>query len=350
MSVAVLLSGGVDSSVALHLLSEQKAAGVRAFYLKIWLQEELEALGDCPWQEDLTYARKVCEMAGVPLEVVPLQRQYEQRVVSYTVAELRAGRTPSADLLCNERIKFGAFLDSIDSDIDTIASGHYAQVWREGSLHRLARSPDPIKDQTYFLARLSQQQLQRCCFPLGPLTKSQVRQEAQARQLPNRHRPDSQGICFLGKIPVDDFIRHHLGENPGIIREKRSGKVLGEHRGYWFHTIGQRKGLGLSGGPWFVVSKDIDKNELLVTHKRDLELQSRSTFTVSGLHWIAAPPEKEELFVKLRHGPSLTACRLASTGPNGMVELAAADSGIAPGQFAVFYQGQECLGSGAITG
>ncbi len=345
----MLLSGGVDSSVALHLLRERRPKELRAFYLKIWLQEELEDLGDCPWQEDLHYARQVCEMAGVPLEVVPLQREYEQHVVSYTVAELRAGRTPSADLLCNERIKFGAFFDAIDTNFKRVASGHYAQTSTKEGLCQLSRSPDPVKDQTYFLSRLSQQQLARCWFPLGHLTKAQVRNEAEERGLPNRNRPDSQGICFLGKIPFDQFIRHHLGELPGVIREGNSGKVLGEHRGYWFHTIGQRKGLGLSGGPWFVVGKDVEKNEILVTHKRELEVESRSTFAVEELHWIAAPPKQQDLEVKLRHGPNLLPCQLTTDGGEGEVELSRPDSGIAPGQFAVFYHQETCLGSGVIS-
>ncbi len=362
MRVAMLLSGGVDSSVALRLLLEEPQLDVQAFYLKIWLEDELAFLGDCPWEEDLRYARAVCEQAGVPLHVVPMQREYQQRIVAYTLDELRAGRTPSSDVLCNRRIKFGTFLEHVDAlatsesegAFESVASGHYAQLWLDpaGSVH-LLRSPDPIKDQTYFLSRLTQAQLQRCRFPLGPYTKAEVRRLAANYDLPNQERPDSQGICFLGQIPFDDFVRHHLGERPGEIRELETGRVLGEHRGYWFATIGQRRGLGLSGGPWYVVRKDVDANVLWVSHREHLQDVERSEFEIDDLHWLGSSPPKleEQLHVKLRHGPQLLPCSLrASDAPGRLrVLLETSDPGIAEGQFAVFYADEECLGAGVVA-
>ncbi len=206
MKIAVLLSGGVDSSVALRLVKQAGHRDIAAFYLKIWLEDELAYLGNCPWEEDLKYTRAVCEQAGVPLNVVSLQTEYQERVVSAAVEELRAGRTPSPDIWCNQRIKFGLFCEKIDPGFDKIVSGHYAQVEERGVLRLLKRSPDPVKDQTYFLCALNQKQLGRLWFPIGHLRKDGVRRLAREYDLPNRDRKDSQGICFLGKIFL---VLHH---------------------------------------------------------------------------------------------------------------------------------------------
>ncbi len=349
MKVAVLLSGGVDSSVALNLALQQGAQNVTAFYLKIWLEDELQYLGDCPWEEDLRFARAVCEKAGVDLQVVPLQEQYYQKVVEHTIAELKSGRTPSPDILCNQRIKFGEFMNSIDAGFDKIVSGHYAQIERKDDRYFLKRSPDPVKDQTYFLSYLSQRQLARAWFPIGGLHKTQVRQLAEKFDLPNKSRKDSQGICFLGKIKYPEFVKFHLGERSGDIVELGTNRVLGRHNGFWFHTIGQRQGLGLSGGPWFVVEKDCKKNIVYVVHKNDYHRQARKNLLVGGINWIPSPPDKTQLSTKLRHGPRLETCSIELTGQNRVaVVLENADQGIAPGQYAIFYDGDYCLGGGVI--
>ena len=349
METAVLLSGGVDSSVALHELVEH-GVHVRAFYLKIWLEDELAYLGSCPWEEDLEYARAVCDPLGVPIEVVPLQREYHERVVSYTVAELRSGQTPSPDVFCNQRIKFGAFFDAVDPSFERVASGHYARVERDGSRLRLRRSPDPVKDQTYFLSRLTRSQLERAEFPIGHLTKEEVRKRAAVANLATSRRKDSQGLCFLGKISFRDFVKHHLGERPGEIRDIAEGRRLGEHRGYWFHTIGQRRGLGLHGGPWYVVAKDIEENVVWVTHEATRLEHARDRFRVGSLHWIDGAPKTRELGVKIRHTDRVEVCHVTSLSLGLLeVELEARDSGVAPGQFAVFYEGDICLGSGVIA-
>jgi len=353
--VAVLVSGGVDSSVALARLAERGEHELTAFYLKIWLEDELAALGgQCPWDEDLRYVRAVCEPLGVPVEVVPLQRAYHERVVARAVAELEAGRTPSPDVYCNLEIKFGAFLDVIDAvgdGFDRVASGHYARVHRSGGLARLMRAPDPVKDQTYFLSRLRQGQLARLMFPIGDLDKREVRARAQRLGLATRDRPDSQGICFLGRVPYPEFVRSYLGDRPGDIVDIDSGRVLGRHRGLWFHTIGQRKGLGLGGGPWFVVEKDLGERRLLVAHADRVASRQRASFEVDDVHWIAeAPDPGDALHAKLRHGPALTPCHLApGPGRRLAVTLERPDQGVASGQVAVFYRGEECLGSGLIA-
>jgi tRNA (5-methylaminomethyl-2-thiouridylate)-methyltransferase len=401
MNVAVLLSGGVDSSVALRLLQEQTKypiTSITAFYLKIWLEDEVSYLGSCPWEDDLHYARQVCEQAGVPLEVVPLQTEYYNRVVEYALAELRLGRTPSPDIFCNQRIKFGAFYHRVGREFDLVVSGHYAhtETSTDGLTH-LLRAPDPVKDQSYFLSHLSQDQVAKLYFPLGNLQKNQVRELAQAYDLPNKDRRDSQGICFLGNIKYPDFVRHYLGEQPGEIRDLTTGKVLGAHKGFWFHTIGQRSGLGLGNGPWYVVHKEPKENVVFVSHQDHLPKYVKREFEISDLTWITGtdpatnlpkglnPSTLEELnhglTVKLRHGPELTPAQVrwadtegdfkreySSTAehettnqilapnqtqttpvnPTLVVTLEEPDQGVAPGQFTVLYRGRECIGSGKI--
>ena len=264
--VAVLLSGGVDSSVALRLLQEQ-GHRCRAFYLRIWLEDEQAeaAKGACPWEEDWEYASAVCAQAGVPLEAVSLQQEYQQEVVGYLVAEAEAGRTPNPDIMCNTRVKFGAFQRHVGRHFSAVASGHYARVApAPPAPHTPAPSPSPgaaaavavaapvqllraadaHKDQTYFLSQLRQEQLSNVMFPVGELTKPQVRETARRFALPNRERKDSQGICFLGKVDYGEFLRQHLGERPGAVLEHETRVQIGTHHGLWFHTVGQRKGLG----------------------------------------------------------------------------------------------------------
>ena len=351
MKIAVLLSGGVDSSVALRLLQEE-GHDLCAFYLKVWLEDELAHLGHCPWKEDLGYARAVCEPAGVPLEVVPLQREYHQRVVEHALAELGAGRTPSPDVFCNRHVKFGAFFDHVAGrGFERIASGHYARTAVVEDGVELLQGVDPVKDQTYFLYRLDQDQLRRCRFPIGDLPKSEVRRLARDLGLANRDRKDSQGICFLGKIAYDDFLLATLGERPGEIRDIDGGRRLGEHRGLWFHTIGQRRGLGLGGGPWYVVDKDLDDNVVWVAHGEALPDHGGDRFRLADVHWILRPPQQPRLRVKLRHSPQTYACELAepeAAAPE--VRLDEPQPGIADGQSAVFYDdGDRCLGGGTIV-
>lgn len=349
MRIAMLISGGVDSSVALRLLQEA-GHDISAFYMKIWLEDELAFLGECPWEEDLSYVRAVCETAGVPLQVVPFQKEYWERVVATTLTEVRAGRTPNPDMLCNSRIKFGAFFDAVGKNFDKIATGHYAQTEDRNGKTWLKMSPDRLKDQTYFLSQLSQPQVSHACFPIGNLQKSDVRVLAEKYHLPNANRKDSQGICFLGKIAFDGFLEYHLGKQVGDILDWKTGKKLGEHQGFWYYTIGQRQGIGLSGGPWYVVEKRPETNEIFVSNYYRSEGMLRNRFEIASLNWIVGKPLRRNLQVKIRHGEKLLKARLIMHRDGGVAAcLDEPEKGIAPGQYAVFYDNGYCLGGGVIA-
>lgn len=349
--IAVLVSGGVDSSVALALL---KKAGfdVTAFYIKIWLEEDLAFLGDCPWEEDLGYVRAVTDQLGVPLEIVPLQKEYWEHVVAAAISEVKAGRTPNPDMLCNARIKFGAFRDSIGAKYTQVATGHYAKVEERGGKFYLKKTADAVKDQTYFLSQLSKVQLSRALFPIGQYTKPEVRSLADMFKLPNAKRRDSQGICFLGKIPFNAFLRHHLGTKKGQLVEFETGNVKGEHDGFWYFTIGQREGIGLSGGPWYVVGKNAAANAVYISHAVHRAQRALDRFHVTALNWFNEKPEDgTELSVKLRHGPKEYQCQVQWSNEETLEVFLQkeTDAGVASGQYAVFYRGEYCLGGGVIS-
>ncbi len=344
MKIAVLVSGGVDSSVALRLLKEQ-GYNVTAFYLKIWLEDELAFLGSCPWQEDLEYAQKVCKQAGVELKIISFQEAYHKTVVAYAIEQVKQGLTPNPDMLCNTMIKFGAFYDAVGKEYDKIATGHYAQVIEKDGIFYLHQTPDAIKDQTYFLARLSQDQLSRVMFPIGEYRKEEVRALAHKFDLPTKNRKDSQGLCFLGKIKFSEFIKEHVGTKEGPIIELETGKQWGTHEGFWFYTVGQRKGIKLSHGPWYVVGKDVAKNIVYISKDYYSDDKKRDTFTISTPNWFAgSAPHKKQLKVKIRHGAQSYDAQLQDL----QVTLSERDQGLAPGQFAVFYDGETCLGCGVI--
>ncbi len=350
MKIAVLLSGGVDSSVALHLLKRDKKNEITAFYLKIWLEDELAFLGDCPWETDLKFAREVCSNIGAPLEILPFQSQYQNAIVDYTLSELRAGRTPSPDILCNQNIKFGEFYQEIDDAYSKVATGHYAQIDENDGVYMLKCCPDSVKDQTYFLSSLNQNQLSRALFPIGSMLKEDVRSLARELDLPNQDRKDSQGLCFLGKIKYNEFVKFHLGNQIGDIIEIESDRILGNHNGYWYYTIGQRQGLGLSGGPWYVVRKDIENNVIYVSHQENFVDKARNEFYVRNVHWIAGEPKRANLKLKLRHGPEFIDCIIEPDHDHHrfLVKMTKEDSGVASGQSAIFYENNYCLGRGII--
>ncbi len=346
MRIAVLLSGGVDSSVALNLLKEQ-GHDVTAFYLKIWLEDELAFLGDCPWEQDLSYARAVCEKLDIPLNIVPLQKEYKDTIIKYTIDQVQKGLTPNPDMLCNTFIKFGAFYDAVGKDFDKIATGHYAGITQEDGVYYLKQTPDVVKDQTYFLARLTQEQLSRVLFPLGDYTKEQVRQLAQKFDLPNKERKDSQGLCFLGKISFRDFIKAHAGTKKGDLVVFETNEKVGEHEGFWFYTLGQRQGIGLSHGPWYVVKKDPQTNIVYISNEYYDPAKKRDTFYLTDCMWNDVPV-KGKASLKLRHGQHIHTATVFHEDDQTKVVLEDQDQGIAPGQFAVFYGNGLCLGSGVI--
>lgn len=347
MKVAVLVSGGVDSSVALALLKEQ-GHDVTAFYLKIWLEDEMSFLGDCPWNEDLTFVQAVCKQLDVPLTILSLQKEYHERVVKYAIDEVKAGRTPNPDIFCNSMIKFGAFYEQVGHQYDAIATGHYADTVKKDGTVFLKLTPDAIKDQTYFLARLSQEQLQKVIFPIGKFTKAQVRELAQKYNLANKERKDSQGLCFLGKIKYRDFIKEHVGTQTGPLVVYETGEKKAEHEGFWFYTIGQRQGIRLSHGPWYVVKKDVTTNTVYISNQYYDSQKVRNTFSMTDILGTVVAGESYD--VKLRHGEHMHKATVTSYNNEiATCALQESDQGIAAGQCAVFYCEGLVVASGVIS-
>lgn len=353
MNIAVLLSGGVDSSVVVHLLCEQ---GYKPdlFYIRIG-RDDAEYM-DCSAEEDIELATAIACKYGLSLDVVDLHKEYWESVAAYAIHKIRKGLTPNPDVMCNKLIKFGCFEQRVGKDFDFTATGHYATtVHRDGKVW-LGTAKDPVKDQTDFLAQVDYLQVSKLMFPIGGLMKQEVREIARNAGLASAHRKDSQGICFLGKINYNDFVRRFLGEKEGWIVELETGKRLGTHRGYWFHTIGQRKGLGLSGGPWFVVKKDIQENVICVSHGYGVETQYGNEFRINDFHFITdnlwQSKEEVDITFKIRHTPGFTKGKLVQEGENRFRILSAEKlQGIAPGQFGVIYDenAEICVGSGEIV-
>ena len=354
MRIAVLISGGVDSAVVVHRPKEE-GHDLNLFYIRIGIDN---GEGDCSAEEDIEMCTLIARRYGLPLEVVSLHEEYWENVMQYALRTVKAGLTPNPDMMCNKMIKFGFFEQRWGKDFDITATGHYASTDFVDGVKYLATAVDPVKDQTDFLAQISYDQLKHLMFPLGELPKSSVREIAMEAKLPNAYRKDSQGICFLGKINYNDFIRRHLGEKKGNIIELETGKKLGTHNGIWFHTIGQRKGLGLSGGPWYVVKKNIQDNVIYVSNGYDTEKQYGRILHLDEMHFISGNPwegvtEPVEIMFKNRHTPDFIKARFTRLGEREYVIESERDvQGIAPGQFAVIYDatGHLCYGSGVITG
>ena len=359
--IAVLLSGGVDSSVVVYELARQGLTP-DCFYIKIGSTADADDW-DCSMEEDVEMATQVARKYGCRIEVVDCHREYWEQVTRYTMDKVRAGLTPNPDVMCNRLIKFGAFDDKRGHDYDIIATGHYAQTEVEivnrklsnSKLKWLCTAPDPVKDQTDFLAQIADWQLQKAVFPIGHYVKDEVRRIAEREHLVSARRKDSQGICFLGKIDYNEYLRRFLGEMAGDVVEIETGRKVGTHRGHWFHTIGQRKGLGLGGGPWFVVKKDVEQNILYVSHGYNPDKVYCSDFCVRDFHSLngAMPPTADAgaVTIKIRHTPEWHAATLRQVAENSYaVHTAIPLHGVAPGQFCVVYDAQHhrCYGSGEI--
>ena len=354
MNIAALVSGGVDSSVVVHQLKEM-GYDPTIFYIRIGMEDENGYMG-CTAEEDIEITSFVAKKYGLKMETVSLQKEYWDNVVEYVIRTVRNGLTPNPDVMCNRLIKFGSFIDKYGYEFDKIATGHYAQTYFENGKHYLGTALDPVKDQTDFLAQITYSQVSRLMFPIGHLMKSQVREIAVSQNLPSASRKDSQGICFLGKINYNDFIKRYLGEKEGKIIEKETGKILGSHRGFWFHTIGQRKGLGLGGGPWYVVAKDSAENIVYVSQGYDVETQYGKTVPLDDFNFITENPwgdftDPVDITFKIRHTPEFTKGKLFNEG-NGSYRIESEDKiqGIAPGQYGVIYDPAHriCYGSGVI--
>ncbi|MDE5976426.1 MAG: tRNA 2-thiouridine(34) synthase MnmA, partial [Muribaculaceae bacterium] len=281
-------------------------------------------------------------------------------VMKYTLQTVKEGLTPHPDIMCNKLIKFGFFEERWGKDFDKTATGHYASVIEKDGKYYLATAKDPVKDQTDFLAQISYDQLSHLIFPLGNLDKSEVREIALQASLPNAKRKDSQGICFLGKINYSDFIERHIGTRPGPVIDIKTGEKIGVHKGYWFYTIGQRKGLGLSGGPWFVVKKNIKDNVVYVSNGYDTTLQYGRVIHLSEENWITENPFDElpcdqssiGISFKTRHTPEFHTGVLKRDEKGELTIFSDSDvQGIAPGQYAIIYTPDKkfCLGSAMIS-
>lgn len=352
MNIATLLSGGVDSSVVVHLLKE---AGYTPtlFYIKIGMDDD--ELLHCTSEEDIEMASLIARRYGCKLEVVDLHKDYWENVVAYTIEKVKLGLTPNPDVMCNKLIKFGVFEERVGKEFDKTATGHYATTTvRDGKTY-LSTAKDPIKDQTDFLAQISSLQVSKLMFPVGSLMKNEVRAIAESANLPSAKRQDSQGICFLGKVNYNDFIGRYLGEKEGPIVEFETGKVLGKHKGYWFHTVGQRKGLGLSGGPWYVIKKDVPGNIVYASKGFDVDAQYGYEFSMRNFNFITQNEWKDasihiDVTFKIRHTPDFTKGKIIQTSTGYHLISEQKLQGIAPGQFGVVYDADSriCIGSGEI--
>lgn len=351
------MSGGVDSAVAAWLL---KRAGhhVTGVFMKNWEDDDDEQY--CSSRQDLIDAAAAADVIGIDLEAVNFAKEYKDRVFSHFLREYSAGRTPNPDVLCNAEIKFRAFLDyALAQGADALATGHYAGVRERNGVFELLKATDASKDQSYFLHQLTQEQLSRAVFPLHTISKAQVRKIAQEAGLPNFAKKDSTGICFIGERPFREFLERYLPRKPGVMRTPE-GRVLGEHQGLAFYTLGQRHGLGIggdalgSGEPWFVAQKDVRANELIVVQGRDHPLLSRKEVSVESMHWIdpaGGCSEPECTYgAKLRYRMADARCAVGTHGHNGLcLRFETPQFAPTPGQYAVLYRDDVCLGGGVIT-
>lgn len=389
--VVVGLSGGVDSSVAAHLLV-QEGHDVIGLFMRNWHDETVTLHDECPWVEDSNDAMLVADKLGIPFQVIDLSTEYKERIVDYMFAEYKAGRTPNPDVLCNREIKFDIFLKTaLGLGADYVATGHYCRketlTENESEAHRLLSGLDSNKDQSYFLCQLNQEQLSKALFPIGQLNKSEVRQIAKEQGLVTAEKKDSQGLCFIGKVSLPTFLQQKLDPKKGRIIEvpedapslshigesfanqldeasapyhfmENEGKVVGEHNGAHYFTVGQRKGLAVGGTPepLFVLATDTVNNIIYTGQGESHRGLSKQGLFIDkdDIHWIREDlrmevGEQRDYLVRIRYRQKLVAAKLYNE-PNGMyIIFEEAQKAITPGQFAAWYNGEELLGSGVIN-
>lgn len=380
--VYVGMSGGVDSSLTAALLVEQ-GYDVTGVYMKNWTQD-LPGMR-CPWADDLADAKRVAVQLGIDFKVFDFENEYRQKVVDYMIDEYKHGRTPNPDIMCNQEVKFKLFLEAaLEDGADMIATGHYARVRNQASVHsdvngfapglhgslepvqtraaeaylrdesnlggQLLQAVDGNKDQTYFLYRVTGKALEKTLFPLGEYTKPVVREMAKARGLYTAAKKDSQGICFVGQIGIREFLGQYVEQKAGAIIDKQTGKKLGQHDGAIFYTIGQRHGLDVGGGlPYYVVGKDMDKNEVYVTTNLNDDALWKPELTVVNAHWINERPQEGTYQIRVRHRAPLVNASL-SFDEKGEVKLVldSPERAVAPGQSVVIYDEAICIGGGIV--
>ncbi len=338
------MSGGVDSSVTAALLKE-RGYDVTGVYMKNWTQD-LPGM-KCPWADDLADAKRVAVQLDIPFKVFDFQKEYKQKVVDYMIEEYKAGRTPNPDIMCNQEVKFKLFLEAaLEDGADMIATGHYAST-KNGEL---LMAKDENKDQTYFLYRATGEALEKTLFPLGEFKKPEVRKMAEERGLITAKKKDSQGICFVGKVGIRDFLQQYVEAKSGKIIDKTSGKTLGVHDGAIFYTIGQRHGLDVGGGlPYYVVGKNMKKNEVYVTTDLNDETLWRKELKLTNIHWINNEPEFTRSYqVRLRHRAKLINATLRKEGKQLFAELKDPERAITAGQSAVIYDDTTVVGGGIV--
>ena len=353
--VFVAMSGGVDSSVSAALLKEQ-GYDVTGVYMKNWSGDDFGIQGDCPWQADQDDAESVCKKLGVPFRSFNFEKEYRERVVEYFFAEYKAGRTPNPDVMCNKEIKFHLFLEkAIEEGADLIATGHYVRRTKGNGVFKLLKGVDENKDQSYFLYNITQEQLSKSLFPIGHLQKSEVRELAKKFDLPVADKPDSQGICFIGEIDVQEFLRARIKPHKGDIVDIDSGKKVGEHDGVEFFTLGQREGIGVGGReePYFVVDKDGEKNILYVGMGKKHPKLFEDMVRIGNLHLINDSLSIEDLVGKdlsasARYRQKPQNCILSIDGKIITAKFNEAQRAVTPGQSLVIYDGEECLGGEVI--
>ena len=377
--VVVGLSGGVDSSVAAHIL-KQKGHHVIGLFMRNWVDDSVTLDDECPWIEDSNDALLVAEKLNIPFQVLDLSKEYQERIVDYMFSEYQSGRTPNPDILCNREIKFDIFLEAaLDLGADYVATGHYVQKkTTEDGIHHLIAGTDKTKDQSYFLCQLNQQQLSKSLFPIGNLHKSQVREIALGLGLVTATKKDSQGLCFIGKVSLPDFLQQKLKPQRGEIIEVEaswqgfespqwgnqwelrpdSGKVVGSHNGAYYFTIGQRKGLFVGGKtlPLFVIALDVKKNIVYVGQGENHPGLYRPFLKIlnSDIHWVDDKKrmnhgESRDYSVRIRYRQKLFGAKIEQTS-NGLKILSIEPmKSVAPGQFASWYDGDELVGSGIIN-
>lgn len=361
--VVVGLSGGVDSAVTAYLLKQQ-GHEVVGIFMKNW--EDDDDSEYCSSNIDFVDAAAVADVIGIEIEHVNFAADYKDRVFAEFLREYQAGRTPNPDVLCNAEIKFKAFLDhAMRLGAEKIATGHYARVRQnpDTQLFELLKGLDPSKDQSYFLHRLNQAQLSKTLFPVGELHKTEVRRIAEEIGLPNAKKKDSTGICFIGERPFREFLNRYISKEPGPILDDR-GRKLGKHEGLSFYTLGQRQGLGIGGvkdkgaargagehAPWFVARKELDKNVLRVVQGHDHPWLLSHTLVAGDASWVAgAPPASSALAAKTRYRQQDAACTFSAHGPDAFaLAFPEAQWAVTPGQSAVLYDGEVCLGGGVIA-
>ncbi|HUY02863.1 MAG TPA: tRNA 2-thiouridine(34) synthase MnmA [Rhodocyclaceae bacterium] len=358
-TVVVGMSGGVDSSVS-ALLLKQQGWHVIGLFMKNW--EDDDDAEYCSTRQDLIDVAAVCDVIGIDLEVVNFSAEYKDRVFAEFLREYQAGRTPNPDVLCNAEIKFKAFLDhALNLGAEKIATGHYAQVREFQGRYQLLKGEDGNKDQSYFLYRLNQAQLEKTLFPVGHLYKREVRQLAQAAGLPNHAKKDSTGICFIGERPFREFLSRYLPSQPGEIRTLDDDRIVGRHEGLIHHTLGQRKGLGIGGikgnaddagdhEAWYVAAKDMEKNLLYVVQGHDHPALLTDRLCAADLSWVAGEPHTHWVYTaKTRYRQPDAPCEVEAVDARRCeIVFAQPQWAVTPGQSVVLYESRVCLGGGII--